>query len=112
MGIVGVAAFSATPTTTLPTIQPDPSDLERPAMPAASDTTPFRCVTCEAEIRTRPVFHVGLAFCCAGCVADGPCLCSYDPEPGPVETAASAMRLDAVADERRPVTAPRVRAVA
>ena len=45
------------------------------------DPTPFRCVTCEGVIRTTPVFYVGLAFCCAGCVADGPCLCSYDPLP-------------------------------
>ena len=37
----------------------------------------FRCVTCEAAA-PRPTFHVGLPFCCAGCVADGPCICSYD----------------------------------
>jgi hypothetical protein len=42
----------------------------------------FRCASCEAEIRGRATFHVGLAFCCAGCVAGGPCTCSYDPEPG------------------------------
>ena len=41
---------------------------------------PFTCVTCEAEIRGRPVFHVGLPFCCAGCVAGGPCTCSYDDD--------------------------------
>jgi hypothetical protein len=40
----------------------------------------FRCVTCRLPIRHRPTFHVGLAFCCAGCVADGPCICSYDLE--------------------------------
>ena len=39
---------------------------------------PFTCVTCELEIRGKPIFHVGLPFCCAGCVADGPCTCSYD----------------------------------
>ena len=44
-------------------------------------TDPFTCVTCEIEIAGRPTFHVGLAFCCAGCVADGPCICSYDREP-------------------------------
>ena len=55
------------------------------------DPPPFRCVTCEAVIGTTPVFYVGLAFCCAGCVADGPCLCSYDPLP---------------AREERPVTDP------
>jgi hypothetical protein len=53
--------------------------------PLATDR-PFSCVSCEAEIRATAVFHVGLPFCCAGCVAGGPCLCSYDDdvlaEPG------------------------------
>lgn len=44
--------------------------------PAASD--PWICTTCRIAIAHRPTFHVGLAFCCAGCVADGPCICSYD----------------------------------
>ena len=39
---------------------------------------PWTCTTCRIEIEHRPTFHVGLAFCCAGCVADGPCTCSYD----------------------------------
>jgi hypothetical protein len=43
-----------------------------------STELPFTCVTCELEIVGAPVFHVGLPFCCAGCVADGPCTCSYD----------------------------------
>lgn len=46
-----------------------------------STTKPFHCVTCEVEITGRPTFHTGLPFCCAGCVAGGPCLCSYDVEP-------------------------------
>jgi hypothetical protein len=41
---------------------------------------PFTCPTCEAATGPRPVFHLGLPFCCAGCVAGGPCLCSYDHE--------------------------------
>ena len=44
-------------------------------------TQPFSCVTCEVEIGGAPTFHLGLAFCCAGCAADGPCICSYDREP-------------------------------
>jgi len=40
----------------------------------------FTCTTCEITILEAPVFHVGLAFCCAGCVANGPCTCSYDSE--------------------------------
>jgi hypothetical protein len=43
-------------------------------------TKPFTCATCEIEIAGRPTFHVGLPFCCAGCVAGGPCTCSYDAE--------------------------------
>ena len=38
----------------------------------------FTCATCDAQITHHPVFHLGLAFCCAGCAADGPCMCSYD----------------------------------
>jgi hypothetical protein len=40
----------------------------------------FTCVTCEAAIAGGLVIHVGLPFCCAGCVAGGPCICSYDEE--------------------------------
>ncbi len=38
----------------------------------------FTCATCDHQIAHHPVFHLGLAFCCAGCAADGPCMCSYD----------------------------------
>lgn len=48
-----------------------------------STELPFTCVTCEHEIAGQVVFHVGLPFCCAGCVANGPCTCSYD-EPAAV----------------------------
>ncbi len=40
----------------------------------------FTCATCDATITHHPTFHLGLAFCCAGCAADGPCMCSYDAE--------------------------------
>jgi hypothetical protein len=46
-----------------------------------STTKPYTCVTCEVEIVGPATFHVGLPFCCSGCVAGGPCTCSYDPEP-------------------------------
>jgi len=49
--------------------------------PRPTTVPPFICVTCEAEVRGPVTFHVGLAFCCAGCVAGGPCTCSYDLEP-------------------------------
>lgn len=38
----------------------------------------FSCANCEIEIASRPTIHIGVAFCCAGCVAGGPCTCSYD----------------------------------
>jgi hypothetical protein len=44
----------------------------------------FTCATCDHDIVGHPVFHLGLAFCCPGCAADGPCMCSYDtvdPDP-------------------------------
>ena len=47
-------------------------------MSSPSTTTPFTCVTCEIAIAGPATFHVGLPFCCAGCVAGGPCTCSYD----------------------------------
>ena len=52
------------------------------------DSSTFVCATCEADAGARPTFHLGLAFCCAGCAADGPCTCSYDLEPaedGPLQ---------------------------
>lgn len=46
----------------------------------------FTCAACQVRILHPPLFHVGVAFCCPGCVADGPCTCSYDddvsPDPG------------------------------
>ena len=43
-----------------------------------STIEPFSCANCGIEIAGPPTFHVGLPFCCAGCVAGGPCTCSYD----------------------------------
>lgn len=51
-------------------------------------TFTFTCASCDATIVDSPVFHIGLAFCCAGCAADGPCMCSYD---GPGAEAATAI---------------------
>jgi hypothetical protein len=61
-------------------------------------TDPFTCVTCEIEIAGRPTFHVGLAFCCAGCVADGPCICSYDGEP-PDDEIRECLDVESVLDD-------------
>ena len=41
----------------------------------------WTCTTCRGESHHRPTIHVSVVFCCAGCVAGGPCTCSYDDEP-------------------------------
>jgi hypothetical protein len=66
---------------------------------------PFTCVTCEFEILGHPVFHVGLPFCCAGCAADGPCMCSYDEVEVPAAERAT-MRVGIPADTGRAATPP------
>ena len=68
----------------------------------------FTCATCDVTIAGRPTFHLGLAFCCAGCAADGPCMCSYDHEVSHESPGAAAMDLapvEVVADEPSPVGA-------
>ena len=83
-------------------------------MPSATDRS-FTCVSCEGRILGSVEIHVGLPFCCAGCVAGGPCICSYDPAPRPALEAAP--RAGAVAVTRagaedgadaRAAAAPRV----
>lgn len=59
-----------------PTERTGPSPLTEPR---------FTCASCRVEIRGPATFHAGVAFCCAGCVAGGPCTCSYDPMPGGAE---------------------------
>jgi hypothetical protein len=70
-----------------------------------STDLPFTCVTCEVEIVGAPTFHVGLPFCCAGCVAGGPCMCSYDAvADAPAETQPVRFCLDL--GERTPAVSP------
>lgn len=70
---------------------------------------PFTCVTCGIEIAGTPEFYVGLPFCCGGCVAGGPCICSYD-KPGvreaPVAGQAAVAPPAAVDAEAVPEAAP------
>lgn len=60
------------------------------------DDDTFICATCDMVIDHHPVFHLGLAFCCAGCAADGPCMCSYDVDEARPAAAAPA-RVDETA---------------
>jgi transcription elongation GreA/GreB family factor len=38
----------------------------------------LRCATCDVPIASHPECHDGESFCCAGCVAGGPCICIRD----------------------------------
>jgi transcription elongation GreA/GreB family factor len=52
---------------------------ERVGTPAErADQFGLRCVTCQVPITSHPECHDGEAFCCAGCVAGGPCICIRD----------------------------------
>ncbi len=51
----------------------------------------LQCAACEMDIDASPVYHLGLAYCCEGCSAGGPCTCTYDER-----TAAQAADWDAV----------------
>jgi len=50
----------------------------------------YTCVTCQFPIDGKPTFHLGLAFCCAGCAVSGPCTCSYDDRPSAADLNAAA----------------------
>ena len=42
------------------------------------DTQQPRCSSCDIELPGgAPTIH-GEAFCCRGCAAGGPCVCTYD----------------------------------
>jgi transcription elongation GreA/GreB family factor len=45
------------------------------AKPAASRWT---CANCNAPFAWAPVVFLGLPFCCSGCAASGPCMCTYE----------------------------------
>ncbi len=62
---------------------PPPNRAEDRTVHRMSTDLPFTCVTCELEISGSPTFHVGLPFCCADCVAGGPCTCWSDLKEDP-----------------------------
>jgi hypothetical protein len=51
---------------------------ERVGTTARADQFALRCATCEVRITSHPECHDGESFCCAGCVAGGPCICIRD----------------------------------
>ncbi|NJD28997.1 MAG: hypothetical protein FIA92_11945 [Chloroflexi bacterium] len=38
------------------------------------------CASCEAFISGRPVYRMDEAYCCIGCAAGGPCICTYEAD--------------------------------
>lgn len=58
----------------------------------ATRKVPILCANCYIPIAGTPVMVDGEAYCCRGCAAGGPCICSYSNEetpPSPGETKAS-----------------------
>ena len=43
-----------------------------------ADQFALRCGTCEVPLTSQPECDDGDTFCCAGCVAGGPCICIGD----------------------------------
>jgi transcription elongation factor GreA len=43
-----------------------------------SVSSPASCATCELEISWPPIERGRDRFCCDGCAAGGPCICTYD----------------------------------
>ena len=37
----------------------------------------LRCANCDIEILWTPTIAGGIAYCCTGCAAGGPCSCDY-----------------------------------
>lgn len=48
----------------------------RAAKGSAQDKA-LRCANCDIEILWTPTFARGVAYCCTGCAAGGPCSCDY-----------------------------------
>jgi hypothetical protein len=38
------------------------------------------CASCDGRITDRPVYRMDGAYCCTGCAAGGPCVCSYEAD--------------------------------
>ena len=58
------------------------------------------CYNCFAEFAWEPTIRDGEEFCCAGCVEGGPCICTYDgpPQPVEVESVPTAVASEALVD--------------
>jgi transcription elongation GreA/GreB family factor len=70
---------------------------DRRTSTAAKRPDPFglRCATCELRITSHPEWHDGQAFCCAGCLAGGPCNCVADAGEALTQAADGTRRIAA-----------------
>ncbi len=67
---------------TTPPTTDDPGDGPRDDQDSGELHT---CYNCFAEFKWAPTIHDGEEYCCSGCVEGGPCICTYDGPPRPVE---------------------------
>ena len=52
----------------------------RRAIPVHAAPRPGFCASCEIELVGRPVYRLDEAYCCDGCAAGGPCMCTYESD--------------------------------
>ena len=38
------------------------------------------CASCEMVLTGRPVYSMDETYCCTGCAAKGPCVCTYEAD--------------------------------
>ena len=70
-------------------------------------SVPVSCASCEMEIRWPPIARGHDRFCCDGCAAGGPCICTYDEvtDPEVVMSVQLSSRTIAAPIGRIPMTA-------
>lgn len=42
----------------------------------------MKCESCDIELIVVPLWRTDRCYCCSGCAAGGPCICSYVDDPG------------------------------
>lgn len=59
----------------------------------------YYCANCLVPIRSKPVMRGGQAYCCRGCAAGGPCICSYVDSDQPAASSDQGERARVPGDE-------------
>ena len=63
------------------------------------------CASCDHPFSDRPVYRMDEAYCCTGCAAGGPCICTYEADLA--EDGVDHLGLPFPAEVSAPVAAPR-----